>query len=273
MKKIIALILVTSLISCKKEDINNVPSYMSINSVILDENSTHNITDAWVYIDDNLQGVYELPANFPILKDGIHKLRIKAGIKDNGISASRIPYSFYTSYIIEEQDFNPEETRVITPIFRYIEDIVVDEDSEDFENYNLDPDNISFSINNISPIDGNYGIIKLTDSILLTEFTTDPIKNLPQAGAPVYLELDYKCNIQFLIGVYINPPVSSSLPVIPKDLLWINKKEEWNKIYVNLTSTISEAVGADSFTIFIQIERDFSKDENTVSIDNLRIIY
>ena len=112
-----------------------------------------------------------------------------------------------------------------------------------------------------------------TDSILLTEFTTKPIKNLPQAGAPVYLELDYKCNIQFLIGVYINPPASSDLPVIPKDLLWINKKEEWNKIYVNLTSTISEAVGADSFTIFIQIERDFTKDENTVNIDNLRIIY
>jgi hypothetical protein len=272
MKKIIALILVTSVFSCKKKDIDNIPSYITINSVILDGNSTHNITDAWVYIDDNLQGVYELPANFPILEKGIHKLRVKAGIKDNGISASRIPYPFYSSYIIDEQDFKNEENKLITPIFSYLDNILLDEKSEDFEDgHNLVIDAIhnTFSI----PLDEGYGVIKLTDSILSTQVSTQPFEGLPQAGAPVYLELDYKCNTQFLIGVYINPPPFSGLPVATKELLWINKKEEWNKIYVNLTPTISEGVGANSFTIFIQMKRDFSKNENTASIDNLRLIY
>ena len=94
MKKIIALILVLVFYHVKRKEINDIPSYMSINSVTLDENSTHNISDVWIYIDDNLQGVYELPANFPILDEGTHKLRVKAGIKDNGISAKRIPYPF-----------------------------------------------------------------------------------------------------------------------------------------------------------------------------------
>ena len=271
MKKIIALILATSILSCKKKEVNDIPSYMSINSVTLDENSTHNISDVWIYIDDNLQGVYELPANFPILDEGTHKLRVKAGIKDNGISAKRIPYPFYASFIIEEYDFKPEETKIITPVFNYIEDVSLDNMSEDFDGIglNLEIDSLTFSISNITSLDENYGVIKLSDSILLSELSTQ-VFNAPLEGAPVYLELDYFCNTQFLVGIYVNFPQSS---VLRKDLLWINEKEEWNKIYINLTSAISEAVGAEGFKIFIEVNRDFSKNENTVNIDNLRIIY
>ena len=104
MNRIIGLLLITSIISCKKGGVNEIPSYMTIENITLDQNSTHNITDAWVYIDDNLQGVYELPANFPLLAQGKHKLRVKAGIKDNGIAGTRIPYPFYSSYIVEEQE-------------------------------------------------------------------------------------------------------------------------------------------------------------------------
>ena len=164
MNRIIALLLLTSIISCKKEDINDIPSYMTIEEITLDENSTHNITDAWVYIDDNLHGVYELPANFPILTQGKHKLRIKAGIKDNGIAGTRIPYPFYSSYIEEEHEFNPETIMSITPIVSYLESTVLDDESEDFDGngLNLDTDSVTFSIDNTTPLDGNYGIVTLT---------------------------------------------------------------------------------------------------------------
>ncbi|MDA1008978.1 MAG: hypothetical protein O3C42_00325, partial [Bacteroidetes bacterium] len=112
--------------------------------------------------------------------------------------------------------------------------------------------------------------ITLSDSIFLTEVTTKEFTNLPQQGAPVYLELDYKCNTRFLIGVYVNFPQSL---VLQKELLWITPKEDWNKIYVNLTATVSEAVGADSFKIFIGMQRDFTLEKNTVSFDNLKIVY
>ena len=84
------------LLSCEKVDTNTIPGFIKINDISLNSNISTNITDAWVYIDDNLQGVYELPTNFPILEEGIHKLRIKAGIKDNGIGGTRIPYPFYS---------------------------------------------------------------------------------------------------------------------------------------------------------------------------------
>ena len=143
--------------------------------------------------------------------------------------------------------------------------------SEDFDGIglNLDIDSLTFSISNITSLDENYGVIKLSDSILLSELSTQ-VFNAPLEGAPVYLELDYFCNTQFLVGIYVNFPQSA---VLRKDLLWINEKEEWNKIYINLTSAISEAVGAEGFKIFIEVNRDFSKNENTVNIDNLKIIY
>ena len=271
MNRIIALLLLASLFSCKKEDINEIPSYITIESITLDENATHNITDAWVYIDDKLQGVYELPASFPVLVQGKHKLRIKAGIKDNGIAGTRIPYPFYASYIEEEQEFNPETTISITPSVSYLESAILDDNPEDFDGagLNLETDSLTFSQDITNPLN-HYGVITLSDSIFLTEVTTKEFTNLPQQGAPVYLELDYKCNTRFLIGVYVNFPQSL---VLQKELLWITPKEDWNKIYVNLTATVSEAVGADSFKIFIGMQRDFTLEENTVSFDNLKIVY
>jgi hypothetical protein len=265
------LLILVSIISCKKEDVNDIPSYINITNINLDDNATHNITDAWVYIDDKLKGVYELPASFPVLVKGKHKLRVKAGIKDNGIAGSRIPYSFYSSYIIEEQEFNPEEILSITPTVSYLDS--VNFFIEDFEGVGIDLETTSTSDTSIIEFNNgsnNYGGGVLSDSLFIFEITTDELSDLPQSGAPVYLELDYKCNTQFLVGVYVNFPQSS---VLQKDLIWINPKQDWNKIYVNLTSTISEAVGADFFKVFIGMQRDFTLDTNTIYFDNIRVVY
>ena len=254
MNRIIALLLLTSIVSCKKESINDIPSYMTIESISLDENSTHNITDAWVYINDQLQGVYELPAQFPVLNIGIHKLRVKAGIKDNGIASSRIPYPFYASYIQEEVEFVEHEEMELFPVVNYLEGITIL--TED-EGITLDETNYS-DTSIITLTEENWSAGFLTDSLITFEIATEKLEDLPQAGAPVFLELDYKCNTEFLVGMYVNFPQS----VLQKDLLWINPKDDWNKIYINLTSTISEGVGAESFKVFIGMKRDFSLDKN-----------
>ena len=71
------------------------------------------------------------------------------------------------------------------------------------------------------------------------------------------------------MGVYINYPQS----VVQKDLLWISPKEDWNKIYVNLTSTISEGIGATSFKVFVGMKRDPELDENKLYFDNFKVVY
>ena len=269
MKKITYLVALLMIFGCQKEEnFNAIPCYLKIDTITLGENNTTtNITDAWVYIDDQLQGVYELPATFPMLETDYQTLRIKAGIKSNGIASSRIAYPFYTSFI-DTVLFTPNQTITVNPTVSYLDSL--DFWLEDFETgLSLDTDSLSFSIDNFNGIDNKYGKIILQDSMLLSEITTFELPHLPQAGAPVFLELDYKCNTQFLVGVYVNFPHS----VLQKDLLWINPKDDWNKIYINLTSTISEGVGATSFKVFIGMKRDFDLEKNELYFDNLKIVY
>ncbi|MDG1348218.1 MAG: hypothetical protein P8P67_00720 [Flavobacteriales bacterium] len=267
MKKITYLILLLFFVSCKKESADTIPAYIQIDDIELEEeNITSNITDAWVYVNDQLQGVYKLPAKFPVLEEGVQKVRIKAGIKANGIASSRIAYPFYDSYF-EDISFNPNKSKNITPTVEFNrenEDIFI----EDFEGIgiNLESDSLSFSTQNFEG--NNFGTITLSDTMYISEVTTDEFFDLPQAGAPVFLELDYKSNTPFLVGVYVNYPQS----VVQKDLLWITPKADWNKIYVNLTSTISEGINASSFKVFIGMKRE-GDDTNELYFDNLKVVY
>ena len=270
MKKIKYLLIALILSSCQKENADGIPTYLKIDNIALDEETTSsNITDAWVYINDQLQGVYELPAKFPVLEEKNQTVRIKAGIKVNGIASSRIAYPFYTSYY-EDIIFTPSETKTITPITSYLDSI--DFFLEDFEGtgVNIETSAISDTIL-LKLVDGDnhYGAGILSNSLLTFEISTEELKDLPQAGSPVFLELDYKSNTQFLVGVYVNYPQS----VIQKDLLWINPKQEWNKIYINLTTTISEGINASSFKVFIGMKRDFELEKNELYFDNIKVVY
>ena len=268
MRKITYLLTIVIISSCQKEDAVGIPTYIKIDDIaLIEDDANSNITDAWVYVNDQLQGVYELPATFPVIAEEIQNLRVKAGIKVNGIASSRLAYPFYNSYY-EDITFSQNETKTISPFVSYLDSINFF--LEDFEGSGLEinTDSLSFTRDNIDGLDGNYGKITLQDSMYISEITTFELKNLPQAGAPVFLELDYKSNTQFLVGVYVNYPQS----VIQKDLLWINPKQEWNKIYVNLTTTISEGINASSFKVFIGMKRE-GEDPNELYFDNLKVVY
>ena len=259
------------IISCQKEETDAIPAYLEIKEISLQDTTiTQNITDAWVYINDQLQGVYELPAKFPVLEEDVQSVRIKAGIKANGIASSRIAYPFYTSYF-EDITLSPNKTINITPVVEFNreeEDIFI----EDFEGVGVNLETTTISDTSLLELvdgDNNYGVGVLNDSLFTFEIATDELTDLPQAGAPVILELDYKSNTQFLVGVYINYPQS----VVQKDILWITPKEDWNKIYVNLTTTISEGINATSFKVFVGMRRDFSDSLNYIHFDNLKVVY
>ena len=179
MKHLTYLFLLLFFLSCEKADTNGIPANIKINDVTLVGDSTENITDAWVYINDQLQGVYELPAQFPILNIGTHKLRVKAGIKDNGIASSRIPYPFYASYIQEEIEFVEHEEKELFPIVNYLEGVTMLTE-DDGININETPDS-----DTIIEREENYSAGFLTDSLITFEIATNELEDLPQAGAPV----------------------------------------------------------------------------------------
>jgi len=265
------IIFIFIFISCDKEE--EIPSYIGINDFNLTSNSsfgenTENITDVWIYIDENLQGVYEIPVTFPVLNKGQQNIRIKAGVKANGIASTRIQYPFYTSYL-DTVELVENETINILPSFSYNSsfDAIV----EDFESSGTIIDStinseIDFTIQQNNS--NHYGYALIEEPNINFEISTQELI-LPQQGAPVYLEIDYKSSTEFLVGMYIN----YSQDVVRRDLLWVTPKQEWNKIYINLTQTVSESIGAESFKVFLNMRRNEPSLSEEINFDNLKILY
>jgi hypothetical protein len=96
--------------SCDKfEGDQTIPSYLAIDTIFLENNNlieegelTHNFTDVWVYVDDQLIGAFELPAVVPVLVTGYHKLALYAGIKLNAISGTRVQHPFVQPKIFDQ---------------------------------------------------------------------------------------------------------------------------------------------------------------------------
>ena len=266
-------------IACQKDEVA-IPTYFQINEIGFNDNingeaSTSKISDVWFYVNDQKQGIYEMPCTFPVIGDGTNNIKIFSGIKVNGISASRDIYPFYESYDTT-LNFISDSILSLVPTTKYKQNLNFY--SEDFDGLGNNFDiSINSDTNFISPFPtdsvygqlSNVGKVILQNPFLNFEATTFEIDDFPSAGSPVYLELDYKNNSTFIIGAYVN----FSQSVIKKSIIAINPSEDWNKIYVNLTPTINESIGAQSLKVFLSMLRPESMNSAELSIDNFKIIY
>ena len=105
-----------------------VPSYIHIEKITLSTDpsvegtSSSKITDAWVYVDGNLLGCFELPVTFPVIGEGVHTITVKGGIKVNGIAATRAPYPFFTNFV-QQVTLTQKQVTAISPVVHYVSGI------------------------------------------------------------------------------------------------------------------------------------------------------
>jgi hypothetical protein len=282
------LLLITVVIfsSCESKDEDGVPSYIHIERIGLvtvdgQGTASHKITDAWVYIDNILIGAFELPATFPVLKSGTHQVRINAGIKVNGIAATRSPYPFFKP-ITTSLTLTPGEISTLTDTLVYYAEQTTFEWMEDFNGGAVSIDTTSnsearffrvsdpqlvFKYNNET--NAYSAMARVSGDTLLFECATINSFNLPKDGSPVFLEMNYRNNHNLTVGLLMT---SAGEPV-QQPLLVLNPSENWNKIYINLTPTISFFSGADDFRIFIGMLRSNDSETATIYFDHLKLIY
>lgn len=266
-----------------------IPSYIRINSVSLTTQSgegsnSHKITDVWVYVDEELIGCFEMPTRFPVLKSGRHRLKVRAGIKVNGISASRAPYPFYNYY---EKDIDLVEGQVINinPTFEYLSGVQFSfiEDFEGTGHIFYPRPAGTDTVLKITTIPSQVyqgagsGITGLdAGSIKFFEALSDPTNKytLPAAGAPVFLEMNYKTDYPFTVGVYAYNVSSGGTITNVQQLkaIDINRSENWNKIYVYLSPIIS-ASGANKFCVFIGCANTTLQSSITLQLDNIKLVH
>ena len=103
------------------------PSFLKIDSISLATTASegpadHNIVDAWVFNNEQLVGIFELPAIVPILSEGEANIRIRGGIKLNGQVGTRIPYLYTQDYTGTLELFPDSQVR-LNPTISFHDDI------------------------------------------------------------------------------------------------------------------------------------------------------
>ena len=271
MKVYLPIVLVLLFTAC--EVINpeeDIPSFISINEFEHAEVGTAKIVDAWVYIDNDLQGIYPLPNTIPVLKNGEQKLYVAPGIKENGISATRTNYPFYVWHQ-EEVNLSPLDTTYINPSTSYISDCIQWEENLNGAGSSFHQNLFEYGVDMISDTSvmttSGYGEIILDGEKVRFECTTDPLF-MPK-DRRVYLEMDYKCNTPFLVNLYKFTPAYAT----PNTVMLLHEQEEWNKIYIYLSEHIAPHTDANDFSLSFLMFRDSTLAQSELLIDNVKILY
>jgi hypothetical protein len=268
-------IAITSLCQCSKNEAT-APSYLKINQIDLKTisntqgSSSAKISDAWIYIDDQLQGAFELPCEIPVSHSGKVKVSIAAGIKNTGQSSIRERYPFYTWYdtvvnLSQNECFlTPTVSYYNTTQFLF---------NGDFESNNLYFLKESDSDTNLYKSNNSFEGLACGEMSVDSNRKKGKIKsalqyNIPTAGKRIFIELNYACDASVIAGLILNPGTSNNhIPIITLS----STKMQWNKIYIDLTNTLAQANSSGKFEFYFEIQQ-ISGEDNKVQLDNIKLV-
>jgi hypothetical protein len=277
------------LTSCDKfEGDQTVPAYLQIDTIKLSVpdpafgSATSNITDAWVYVDDEPVGCFELPAVIPLLKTGKHEITIGPGIKLSTQSGLRAVYSFYEPVIMQNIRLAIDSVTIVSPVTHYYDNTTFAfiEDFEDgssvFKMTSKSDTAIAFVANTQATdfYGAKNGLICLTAEKDIFEGMTNYGETygyeFPSGGKPVFMELDYNSNNSLTIGILIR----KTTELIQTSLLVLNPTGgKWKKAYVNFSSIVLDYSSAEYFNFFVGAVIDDGIDTAMIKLDNIKLVH
>jgi hypothetical protein len=236
------------------------------------------ITDAWIYVDDNLVGAFPLPCRIPVLKTGDHKVSIGAGIQVNGSSTLRTPYIYYRFYTLESVTLTAGETTELHPTVTYFDSLTFpfkanfDDISGNKLTASASSDTTAGLTNNPALVyegNGSFRMQLLRDSGLVDVEMIESVV-LPKNSTTIYMEMNYKTNVDLVVGLRANYTGAST---VDNTILTLRANDRWNKVYINLTKPVNTQVNASSFRVYFAAFKASGTAPLDVFLDNLKIVY
>jgi len=261
-----------------------IPSYIAIDTIRLNANTalqgsaSSKITDAWIYVDDQLVGAFELPCKIPVLAAGEHKISVGAGVMVNGLTALRAPYPFYRFYSENSINLNEGEVREIEPVVTYFDSLQFafmanfdDLSGSKLEAAGASDTTIALVSNPELVFEGAGSMLAALyrDSGFIEFQMVEPVE-LPKQGTTVYLELNYKTTHILNVGLKANYTSSGT---VSAPLVSLNPSTEWNKIYINLTRQVSQQINAANYRVYFYAPKPAGSGKMELFIDNMKIVY
>jgi hypothetical protein len=133
----------------------------------------------------------------------------------------------------------------------------------------IDSDLNSFFLENSSAsFEGACMKFTIDDVNKFARFQSTSLFALPLYGVPAYLEINYKCDQPFEVGVYTS---SGDF----KPAANVNTSSEWNKIYILLSTASGSSPVSLNQGIYVKAIKDQGNGapaSATIYIDNIKVI-
>ena len=271
--------------SCVKS--NADPSWLQVNDWVLESNIslsgeegelTQNFSNAKVFVNDQLIGIFETPFRIPLLLEGASNLKIFPVVINNGISATKKVYPFVDRYELDVT-LVKNETVEVSPVTRYNSN--TNFWVEDFEDINISIENdpntsaatLQFSNDDLTASNGNYYgkvVLNNVDSSWVA-YTTDELY-IPK-GVDVYLEVDYFNTNDVYQGLISVSPSGVTNNVNIR----MNGQEiedvQWKKIYIELKELVIGSPNQSSFKQSFIANFDNGEVEGIICLDNIKVVW
>ncbi|MBA2612330.1 MAG: hypothetical protein H0U95_10190 [Bacteroidetes bacterium] len=245
----------------------------------LQGSTSSKITDLWLYVNGKFQGAYPTGNLLPIISKGERvKISILAGIKKNGISDTRTSWIFYDYLTIDTTvESGKTFTRPIT--FRYNPNTTF----AWMENFDGQGFTLVKSIGDVNgngnsdatwtlcptseAFEGNSAMMDMTG---MQNGATGQVESaisytLPLASANVFLEVNFKGNQGFEVGVISGTTTKSTL--------FVNPSPNWNKIYISLADVINKTPNSTAQKIYFKMVKTAENPNPVMYLDNIKVIY
>lgn len=260
-----------------------LPSYVYIDSFSFtvspgEGTQSQKFTEVWAYANDQVVGVYDLPARIPILDQGNTNLSFFAGIKNFGLSSMRIIYPFVEGYRLTK-NLQPMSVDTIRPSFKYFSNLDIVQKDWDATSPSIIP--LSSNMGELLVEDDaakvfegdRSGYFRLPAGSLNLSFKDDENFQFVN-GKVTFLEMDYSCNNKFSIGLISRTGTTDkkNMAVVVNPTTETDEFPVWNKIYVDLGLIVRENPNASYFEFYYEAIPDAPGDRIDLYLDNLKVI-
>lgn len=233
--------------------------------------ASHKITDLFLYVNGKFQGAYAYGSTMPIVNYGESvRIDIFAGIKNNGISGTTITWTFYDKISFDTLvESGKTIERGLT--FKYNPGVnflwLEDFDGAGISLVRSSPTSLTTSLNIVSSAEsfqGKSAMFELPSNIILGQFESSIAYTIPLGNPNVYLELNYKCDLELEVGITDG--------VNLKNAITLNAKSEWNKIYIQLAEAANRLPAPTQQKIYFRALNPNQMNNARVWLDNIKLI-
>lgn len=257
----------------------DIPSYIHIDNITLSAignqgSSSAAITEAWIFMDGELVGGFELPCTVPILAAGNHSFIIKGGVKMNGLTSTRAIYPSWKGWegtleLTRGEIVNVNPSITYFPLIDFVNTWM-----ENFETagISLIPETNSSAIVVKDSIpyafEGNTSAYIHLNNNDTTNFvgSSSIAYNMPAANN-TWIEFNYWSDTPFICGI-----VEENNPNNRVQWVSVNPNWAWGKIYIRLTDALASATQNVNYKIYFAMENPSSQTESNLYLDNIKLL-